>query len=75
MGIDSSDHQLIFDAFKQTEQGTLTGGGTGLGLPISKRLVEIHGGQIWLESEVGQGSTFYLRLPVKSEALESQIVD
>ena len=64
-GIDAGDHELIFDAFKQTEQGIATGGGSGLGLAISKRLVEIHGGTIRVESEAGQGATFHVTLPVK----------
>jgi signal transduction histidine kinase len=45
------------------------GGGTGLGMPIAKSLTEAHGGRLWLESQVGKGTTFYVALPVKSETL------
>jgi signal transduction histidine kinase len=68
-GIAPEDQSLVFDAFKQTETGLRQGGGTGLGMPISKNLIETHGGQIRLESEVNQGTTFFITLPIKSERL------
>lgn len=68
-GIAPEDHDAIFETFRQTETGLRKGGGTGLGLPISKRLTEAHEGKMWLESVSGEGSTFYVSLPVKSEAL------
>ncbi len=40
--------------------------GTGLGLAISKRIIEMHGGRIWLKSAVGQGSTFFVALPIQA---------
>ena len=62
-------HQLenVFEAFTQVDTSTTRKvGGTGLGLPISRRLVEMHGGRLWAESTgiPGEGATFYLELPV-----------
>jgi signal transduction histidine kinase len=68
-GIAHDDQELVFEAFKQTRTGMRQGGGTGLGMPIAKSLVEAHGGRIWLESEPNQGTTFYFTLPVKSAEL------
>jgi signal transduction histidine kinase len=67
MGIDKGYLEKIFQPFIQTEAGIRQGGGTGLGLPISKNLVEAHQGKIWVESEVGKGSTFYVSLPITTE--------
>jgi DNA-binding response OmpR family regulator len=60
------DYSAVFEQFKQVGGDTLTDKpkGTGLGLPICKEIVEHHGGRIWLESEVGKGSTFSFALPV-----------
>jgi signal transduction histidine kinase/ligand-binding sensor domain-containing protein/CheY-like chemotaxis protein len=65
IGIAPGDHGKVFEQFKQVGD-TLTDKpkGTGLGLPICKEIVEHHGGHIWLESELGKGSTFYFMLPV-----------
>jgi signal transduction histidine kinase len=68
-GIAQEDQALVFEAFKQTEAGLRQGGGTGLGMPISKSLAEAHGGDLWLESVPGKGATFYFSIPVKSEKL------
>jgi len=65
MGISPEDQPKVFDKFKQVGD-TLTDKpkGTGLGLPISREIIEYHGGKIWVESEIGKGSTFSFNLPV-----------
>ena len=64
IGIDPSDNARIFEKFTQAgNPHTDRDRGTGLGLPISKEIVEHHGGRIWVESELGQRSTFSFTLP------------
>jgi signal transduction histidine kinase len=65
-GLASEDHERIFEEFQQTETGTEQREGTGLGLALSKRFVELHGGRIWVDSELGKGSTFVFTLPAGS---------
>ena len=67
VGIAREDHDKVFEQFGQAGD-TLTDKprGTGLGLPICREIVEHHGGRLWLESEVGAGSTFRFTLPVRS---------
>jgi signal transduction histidine kinase len=65
-GIDAEHQQRIFEEFQQVDSSpTKTKGGTGLGLAIARRIVELHGGRIWVESTVGKGSTFHFSLPVR----------
>jgi signal transduction histidine kinase len=64
-GISEVDRARIFEEFQQAEGGTVSQkGGTGLGLSIARRIVELHGGRIGVESELGIGSTFWFQLPV-----------
>ena len=73
IGIAPEDHAAVFEQFKQVGGDTLTDKpkGTGLGLPICKEIVEHHGGRIWLQSEVGKGSTFSFALPIiKTDAIQ-----
>jgi signal transduction histidine kinase len=66
-GIPEADRARIFDEFQQgTLSASRAAGGTGLGLAIAKRIIEMHGGRIWVESQVGQGSTFWITLPVRA---------
>jgi signal transduction histidine kinase len=63
-GIPAEDLETIFEEFEQTTDGKRAEG-TGLGLPLSRKLVELHGGRLWVESQVGSGSTFRFTLPVR----------
>jgi PAS domain S-box-containing protein len=61
VGIDPRYHDQVFGLFSKLDAQTE---GTGIGLALVKRIVEVHGGRIWVESELGKGSTFYFTLPV-----------
>ena len=64
-GISATDQAKLFQEFQQADNAiTHKKGGTGLGLAISKRIIEMHGGKIWVESQPGRGSTFAFKLPV-----------
>ncbi|HEY72828.1 MAG TPA: GAF domain-containing protein [Thermoflexia bacterium] len=67
IGIAESDMDKVFDRFQQVDSSsTRTAGGAGLGLAITRRLVELHGGEIEVQSQPGEGSTFTVRLPVEA---------
>jgi signal transduction histidine kinase/CheY-like chemotaxis protein len=74
IGIAPEDFGAVFEQFKQVGGDTLTDKpkGTGLGLPICKEIVEHHGGRIWLESEVGKGSTFSFALPITKTTIAAR---
>jgi signal transduction histidine kinase len=69
IGIKKEDHDTIFEEFRQAKSDyAQKQEGTGLGLALARRLVELHGGRIWLESEPGEGSTFTFTLPKETAA-------
>jgi signal transduction histidine kinase len=67
-GIPEHDQQRIFEEFQQGD-GSVTRpeDGTGLGLTIAKRIVELHRGRVWVQSSPGQGSTFWFALPITAK--------
>src|ERR1035437_8949293 len=65
MGVPRGDLARIFERFYKVDRARVRGrGGTGLGLSISRHVVDSHGGRIWVESEEGQGSTFFFTIPL-----------
>ncbi len=76
VGIPSDKLEAIFQEFVQGDAtATRTFTGTGLGLTISKRLVELHEGRIWAESEVGKGSTFFFTIPIATETPDETLAE
>jgi signal transduction histidine kinase len=74
VGIAPEDQAAIFEEFRQVgRDDTRKQEGTGLGLTLAKKFAELHGGRIWVQSQVGQGSTFTFSLPVRLE--ESDVAD
>jgi signal transduction histidine kinase len=72
-GISKADQGKIFEEFQQADNSaTKKKGGTGLGLSISRRIVELHGGKLWVESELGKGSVFSFTLPCTVETQAKQ---
>lgn len=72
IGIAQKDYDKLFRAFEQVDSSTTRSeGGTGLGLPITQSLVKMHQGDIWFESEVGEGSVFHVTLPIHQEPVST----
>jgi signal transduction histidine kinase len=68
VGIDAEHHDMVFREFAQVDSSaSRPHHGTGLGLTIARKLVELHGGRIWLESQLGDGSRFYFSIPYKND--------
>ena len=72
IGISKTHQKVIFDRFRQIENhNTRLYGGNGLGLAISKEIVELLGGELWVESKVGKGSTFNFTIPIQKCTMTS----
>ena len=67
VGIAPEDQEAIFEEFRQVGTSDKKVEGTGLGLALSRRFVELHGGRIWVKSQVGTGATFTFTIPVRRE--------
>ena len=65
IGIDRSQHDVIFERFRQAENRRNKAGGAGIGLNLAKQIIELHGGKIWVESDPGKGSTFSFCIPME----------
>lgn len=73
IGVPVDKQEMIFTTFRQVEESlSKTYGGTGIGLSISKKLTELLGGRIWIESTFGKGSTFYFTIPVEMPETDNQ---
>ena len=75
VGIAPEDQQAVFEEFRQVGTSEKKAEGTGLGLAISRKFIELHGGRIWVESQVGMGSTFAFMLPLKQVSPAGMAVD
>jgi signal transduction histidine kinase/CheY-like chemotaxis protein len=75
VGVSAEDRERIFDSFQQGTLHDEQTEGTGLGLTLSKQILELHGGRIWVESEAGKGSTFGIALPTESAEPASTSVE
>ena len=65
IGIALTDQDTVFEEFRQVGTADKKAEGTGLGLTLSRKFIELHGGKIWVQSELGRGSTFTFTLPVR----------
>jgi signal transduction histidine kinase len=73
IGIAEKDQEIIFEDFRQVEGGVERSyGGTGLGLAVAKKIVELHGGRIWVESKKGEGAHFFFTLPLKPGLVQAR---
>src|SRR5262245_9827743 len=67
VGIAPEDQEAVFEEFRQVGTADKKVEGTGLGLSLARKFVELHGGRIWVKSQIGQGSTFTFTLPARRE--------
>jgi signal transduction histidine kinase len=65
IGIAAEDQEAVFEEFRQVGSSSARQQGTGLGLTLCRKFIELHGGRIWLTSALGAGSTFTFRLPIR----------
>ena len=63
VGIAPEDQEAVFEEFRQVGTADKKVEGTGLGLALARKFIELHGGRIWVKSQIGQGSTFTFTLP------------
>ena len=68
VGIAPEDQEAIFEEFKQVGTASKKVEGTGLGLALSRKFIELHAGRIWVESQIGAGSTFRFTIPIRTGA-------
>ena len=72
IGIAPEDHDAVFEEFRQVGKAEKKAEGTGLGLALCRKFVELHGGRIWVKSQIGQGSTFTFTVPVPRSESEQR---
>lgn len=76
IGIDKKFHEIIFDRFRQVEEtNTRNYEGSGLGMTIAKELVKFLKGEIWMESEINKGTSFYFSIPINLDEVKTESID